>query len=312
MRIMQDLDLNLLRVFDTLIELRSVTRAAERLSLTQSAVSHALGRLRRALDDPLFLRSANGLQPTARAAEIAPKVREGLRQLRGALASPLFAPASATRRFTIAAGTYFCTLLVPMLVERLRCEAPGVTLHIVPITETLVSALDRGTIDLALAGYFSLPPRFVEEALYVEEMAWIAAVHHPLAKAPFDPAAIAATPRVMLWAGRPIDVQQTGVPDTLHEQNFLNGPPGPPLSELREDTHTVYDSQTAIEIVARTNLIALVPRRVAERAGQQGSIAILSPPIAVQSFQLSMFWHSRQKADAGLTWLRTLVMQSTG
>ena len=96
---MVEVDLNLLRVFDTLYELRSVTRAASRLGLTQSAVSHALGRLRRAIDDPLFVRAPGGLQPTARAVEMAPGVREGLVQLRGALSPTLFDPASAVRRF---------------------------------------------------------------------------------------------------------------------------------------------------------------------------------------------------------------------
>ena len=307
---MQTQDLNLLRVFDTLIELRSVTRAAERLGLTQSAVSHALGRLRRELGDPLFLRSANGLQPTARAEEIAPGVREGLRQLRGALAAPLFDPAQAARRFTIAAGTYFCTLLVPMLVERLRREAPGVTLHIVPITETLVSSLDRGTIDLALAGYISLPKRFFEERLYVEEMVWVAAARHPLAEAPYDPVGIAAAPRVILSAGRPLNVSQAAAVDALHEQHFLTGPPGVAPKFAQEDAHTVYDSQTAIEIVARTNMVALVPRRIAGRAGRHANIAILSPAIAASSFDLSMFWHSKHKTDAGLAWLRRIIVQS--
>jgi len=309
---MQNPDLNLLRVFDMLVELRSVTRAAERLGLTQSAVSHALTRLRRELDDPLFLRSANGLQPTARAEEIAPGIREGLRQLRGALASPLFAPPHAARRFTIAAGAYFCTLLVPALVERMRREAPGVTLHIVPIAETLVSSLDRGTIDLALTGYVSLPPRFVEETLYVEEMVWVAAADHPLASGPFDPAGIAQAPRVMLSAGRPIDISQASAADALHAQHFLTGPPGGTPSSPQEDTHTVYDSQTAIEIVARTNMVALVPRRIAARAGQREAIAILNPTIAASSFGLSMFWHSKQKADAGLAWLRGMIRQSIG
>ena len=200
---MKEPDLNLLRVFDTLIELRSVTRGAARLGLTQSAVSHALGRLRRELGDPLFLRSADGLQPTARAEQIAVGVREGLRQLRGALASPSFDPAQASRRFTLAGGAYFCTLLVPVLVERMRREAPGVTLRIVPLAESLFSSLDRGTIDIAFAGDIVMPPRFVEEPLYVEEMVWISAVGHPLSAAPFDPAGIAAAPRVMLAGGRP-------------------------------------------------------------------------------------------------------------
>ena len=307
---MPNADLNLLHVFDTLIELRSVTRAAERLGLTQSAVSHALRRLRSALDDPLFLRSASGLQPTKRAEEIAPGIREGLRQLRGALAAPMFDPAHAARRFTIAAGAYFCNLLIPTLVERLRREAPGVTLHIVPITETLVTSFDRGTIDLALAGYVSLPKRFIEEALFVEDMVWVAAADNPLAQAPFSRAAIARAPRVVLSVGRSTDVSQAVTVDALHEQHFLTGPPGVVSQGIPEDAHTVYDSQTAIEIVARTAMVALVPRRIAVRAKQYVAITILGPVDVRPSFDISMFWHSKHKADAGLAWLREIILQS--
>src|ERR1700761_3785311 len=110
---MIDLDLNLLRTFDALMEHRSVTRAASHLGVTQSAVSHALARLRKTLDDPLFLRGPTELQPTTRAAEMAGGVRRGLLQFQGALAGTAFEPARAERHFTIAASTYFCTQLIP-------------------------------------------------------------------------------------------------------------------------------------------------------------------------------------------------------
>src|SRR3546814_5499681 len=96
---MNELDLNLLRIFDALIEQRSVTRTANRLGLTQSAISHALARLRQSIGDPLFVRVAGGLQPTARAIEIAPGIRQGLLQFRDALSPSLFDPATAKRRF---------------------------------------------------------------------------------------------------------------------------------------------------------------------------------------------------------------------
>ena len=147
---MREIDLNLLRVFDALIELRSVTRAADRLGLTQSAISHALGRLRRTVDDPLFVRQPGGLQPTARALEIAPGVRQGLTQLRGALSPLPFDPATAVRRFRISAGSYFCALLVPDLAARARARAPGISFSIVAPASDLLASLDEGAVDLAL------------------------------------------------------------------------------------------------------------------------------------------------------------------
>src|SRR5438067_7239120 len=119
------LDLNLLRVFDALIEERSATRAGERLGLSQSAISHALNRLRYVLDDELFVRVAEGMRPTPRACEIAPRLREGLLQLQLALAPAEFDPLSTTRRFTIACTEYVGTVLMPRAVAKLRALAPN-------------------------------------------------------------------------------------------------------------------------------------------------------------------------------------------
>src|SRR6202007_1887491 len=112
------LDLNLLRVFDALIEEHSATRAGERLGLSQSAISHALNRLRYVLRDELFARMPDGVSPTARAAEIAPRLREGLLQLQLALGPAKFDPARTERRFTIACTEYAGTILMPRLFAR--------------------------------------------------------------------------------------------------------------------------------------------------------------------------------------------------
>jgi DNA-binding transcriptional LysR family regulator len=124
------LDLNLLRVFDALLEERSVTRTGARLGLTQSAVSHALSRLRLVLDDALFVRKSGGVEPTPRALEIGPALHAAIRQMQEALSPPLFEPRTAERRFTLAAGPYACTILAPSLVERLHRTAPAVALQI--------------------------------------------------------------------------------------------------------------------------------------------------------------------------------------
>src|SRR3569623_1203770 len=122
-------DLTLLRLFDTLYEERSVTRAAARLSLTQSAVSQALGRLRDAFEDDLFTRGPGGLLPTARATELAPRVHGILVTIREAFAPATFDPATSERSFTIAGGQYFARLIFPKLVARARMAAPNVGLR---------------------------------------------------------------------------------------------------------------------------------------------------------------------------------------
>jgi len=148
-----------------------------------------------------------------------------LRQLRGALTSPIFEPALASRRFTIAAGAYFWALLVPQLVQRLGQEAPDVALRFVPIAETLISSMYRGAVDLALAGYIAMPRRFVEAPMHTEEMVWVAAIDHPLAHAPIDPVGIARASRVMLSVRRKLDPSQSAAVDAVQDQNFLSEPP---------------------------------------------------------------------------------------
>src|SRR5438128_12326610 len=137
-------DLNLLRVFDALVEERSVTRAGERLGLTQSAISHALNRLRHVLHDDLFVRGAEGMHPTVRAAEIAPRLRQGLHQLQVAIAPAAFVPRDTERRFTVACPDHVAIALLPQLIARLGREAPRATLRVHPTSLGVAEPLDSG------------------------------------------------------------------------------------------------------------------------------------------------------------------------
>ncbi|MBA2932610.1 LysR family transcriptional regulator [Sphingomonas sp. CGMCC 1.13654] len=295
---LMEIDLNLLRVFDTLMELRSVTRAADRLGLTQSAVSHALGRLRQALDDPLFVRGAQGLQPTARAAEMAGGVREGLRRISQTLAPAHFTARDNGRRFSLAAGTYFCMLLIPALVEHMRIEAPAVSLRIVPVSDQLVAALDRGDVDLAFGTFARAPGRFVIEPLFEDEMVWIAARGSAEARRPFDAARVAALPRVSIVARGPFDASPPGGGDERLIGGYADAAAG------LEETTIVYDSYTAVTLVAATDMVAIVPRRLAERSAD--SVVALGPG-GERSLQIAMLWHARHRADPAFEWLRGVI-----
>jgi DNA-binding transcriptional LysR family regulator len=305
---MIEIDLNLLRVFDTLIEVRSVTRAAGKLGLTQSAVSHALRRLRDALDDPLFVRAPGGLQPTARALEIAPGVREGLAQLRGALSPTEFVPETAQRRFTLAAGSYFCALLIPGLIARIRAAAPDVTLRIVPFGPELLSELDEGGVDLALGAFTRVPSRLSSEGLYREELVWIAAAANPIARAPFDAEAFAVAPRLTISADRPFAGLRAAAPDGGLERRLIAETGETEPLALGDDAGIVYDSLTAIGIVARTDMVALVPRRFAERDHPARGVVPLDAP-EEGGIDLMMLWHGTGDDDPGLAWLRGVIRE---
>jgi DNA-binding transcriptional LysR family regulator len=293
-----EIDLNLVRVFDTLMELRSVTRSADRLGLTQPAVSHALARLRRALDDPLFVRSAQGLLPTARALEMANGAREGLRLLNQVLSPSQYASPGGGRRFTLAAGPYFCMLLIPAAIERARIAAPTVSFSIIPVSEQLVNMIDRGDVDLAFGTFARAPGRFVVEPLFEDEMVWIAACNDAEAGLPFDAERILARPRVAIAARGPFDAATS----TADDDHVTNGYAVP--ASMLDNATVVYDSQTAIALVASTDMVALVPRRIAERASD--SVAIIGPGSG-RPLPLSMLWHARHRADPAFEWLRDLI-----
>ena len=129
-----DIDLNLLRIYDILYDERNVTRAAARLFLTQSAVSHALARLREVLGDPLFVRIPSGLRPTERAHRFAPRLRVALAEIRSMVANPTFDPAKTSQRFIISGAHNFRALIVPSLIALARRSAPGITLQIVNVS----------------------------------------------------------------------------------------------------------------------------------------------------------------------------------
>ena len=174
---MMDFDLNLLRVFDLLYEERSVTKAATRLHLTQSAVSHALARLRDMLGDPLFVRMSSGLQATERAHQLAPRLRMALADIQSAVAAPSFDPAKSNRHFTISAGSYFSGIMA-CLFGVLRRQAPGVTLQVTK-SYNLTQALDQQQVDVVLGAFDKVPARLRSEVLFHDELVWVIGAHNP-------------------------------------------------------------------------------------------------------------------------------------
>ena len=292
------IDLNLLQTFDALYELRSTTRAADRLGLTQSAVSHALRRLRDAFDDPLFVRSGRSLQPTARAMEMAPKVHAGLLRLRGALASSTFDPATARRTFTLAVGSYFCTLLAPKLIASVRQIAPGIVIRLVPLDKDLPAMVEDGSVDLSVGLFDHVPDRFVTRPLFSDEFAWIAATDHPLVGRPVKQEEVDRQPRLQIGTVHPF-----GMPSALIEIRQVADVAGLQMSYGAEPAAVAYEGLTAIATVGSSNLVAQVPRRLAEAIGQSMGVVCLDAPSQSVTFKLSALWHRRLQNDAGILWL---------
>ncbi len=282
---MMDIDLNLLRIFDILYDERNVTRAAARLFLTQSAVSHALARLREVLGDPLFMRIPSGLQPTERAHQLAPRLRVALAEIRSVVATPTFDPANTRQRFTISAGPYFCMLIVPSLIALARKSAPGITLQIVNISANLAQALDQQQVDIALGAFDRVPPRLRSEELFRDEKAWaIGASREP-------PARNDLVLRVIL--------------ETDDEAG------SPPSAQRASASMMVHDPATALAVAAATDMVTLVPRRYAKACASSAQIRIIDfPQDRAETIELSMLWHSRVHDDPGSLWLRALIREA--
>lgn len=309
---MGDFDLNLLRVFDLLYEEESVTKAAARLRLTQSAVSHALARLREILDDPLFVRVPMGLQPTERAHQLAPRLRMALADIQSAVAAPIFDPAKSKRHFTISAGPYFYGITVA-LMDLLRRIAPKVTLQIVNTNPYITQALDQQQVDVVLGAFDKVPARFRSEVLFHDELVWVIGAQHPLANRHLDHKTLLAQPRLGITPTLPSERPPVPGRDELvrhaivglGDESESNGPL-PATKQM-----LVYDADLAMAVTAATDMVALVPRCYAETCASSGQIRVIELPKGrLKPIEIMMTWHSRQHDDPGSTWLRQVIRDS--
>lgn len=308
----QTLDLNLLRVFDALAEERSVTRAGERLGLTQSAVSHALNRLRYALEDELFVRGPEGMTPTPRAAEVWPELRRGLGQLQHALAPTEFDPASADRVFNLSASAYLCEVLLPRAIMRIREEAPGVELRIRSPDPNQAEGLETGRLDLAIGVFGRVAEVFARERLFEERLIWAVRADHPAAAEPLSldrlrelPLVLLAPPSSERAAGeRPgRGIERLGLWDDLGSDRTPLG-----RGALERIKVVVDTAHAALAIVGRTDMAALVPRRLAMTWSHMHGLKLAElGDEAAPATPVEAVWRADQSTHPALTWLRSVL-----
>ena len=208
------------------------------------------------------------------------------------------------RRFTLAAGAYFCLLLVPGLIERLRAAAPGVSVRIVPVAGDLPAELDDGVVDLALGAFGPVPARLPSQSLFGDELVWIAAIDAPIATQRLSAAQLQATPCLQVGTPRPFGVPQALVGEGGLDLRGVADTWGRRGEGDVQDRGVVYDGLTAAMIVARTDLIARVPRRIAESMAVRSSVAVLATEDDPVTLDLGMVWSAKFEADMGLAWLR--------
>lgn len=284
------LDLNLLRVFDAVLHERTVTAAAARLALTQPAVSNALGRLRRLLGDPLFVRTASGMEPTPFARGVAEPVRQALALLETALAQgPGFEPATATRSFRFYMSDVGQVEFLPPLVERVQRVAPGVKLEAVGLDpEDIADALGSGAIDVAVGFLPGLGPPVARRALFKDPYLCLMRADHPLER---------LTRKTFMEASHALVTYRAGGHRVIEEALERSG--AARRIALRVPHFTVVPM-----VLERTDLILTLPARVARVYERRGNFKSLTPPIPIPPAEVAVHWHERFDADPGNRWLR--------
>ncbi len=292
------LDLNLLRVFHQLLRDKRVSAVAQALGMSQPAVSSALGRLRAALGDELFLRTPRGMEPTPYAQQLAEPVAlalDGLQQALNVRAS--FTPASSTRRFTLAMSDVGEMYFLPVLVDALAQEAPGVTLQVVSVTHpALKDDMASGRIDLALGLLPQLQAGFFQQALFRQPYVCLMRQGHPLATKP-------RLTLKALAAAEHVHVQAAGTGHGRVDAALA-------AQGLQRRFRLTLPHYVALgDVLGHSDLIATVPERFALRVARPFGLALRPLPLAVEGSAIHQFWHGRLHRDPGHQWLRALVLR---
>jgi DNA-binding transcriptional LysR family regulator len=310
------LDLNLLRVFDALIEERSVTRAGERLGLTQSAISHALNRLRYVLEDELFVRAPEGMRPTPRAAEIAPRLRQGLLHLQLALTPAEFVPEQTSRRFTIICGEYVGAVLIPALLARLREAAPNAEFRIWPSNTGVAEALLAGRADLAIGSFRRVPEWFACAPLFHETRVWVVSADHPAAWQELTLERLAALPHLIISATGEDEQAVAGyVVDHGLERLVMRSEVGLLQGALAARGLTRVVGLTtphflaALAVVSQSDMAAPLPRRLAAAFAGVYRLKLFEPPYTSPPFEIMALWHREHGSEPATLWLREVLRQ---
>lgn len=291
------LDLNLLVAFDALLSERSVTRAAQRVGLSQPGMSNALGRLRRLLNDPLLVRQGATLVPTARAEALVAPVHEALELIRGALDAPLrFDPATDRRSFRLSCSDYSVLMLIGPLVRALAAEAPAVVVEVVPRLADAPRALANGDVDLVIE-----PPEIMGDAdleslrLWDDHWAccvWEGNTHVGKRMTLERYTALGHLIYSMGGAGQPV-----ALPD-LHFGR---------LGIPRRIEVSVESFLLAPFLLQGTDLVTLIPKRAEAFLRRIGDIRVLESPIDLPGLVETLWWHSRSTTDPAHAWLRTRI-----
>jgi DNA-binding transcriptional LysR family regulator len=284
------IDLNLLVLFDAVLKAQHVGRAAAELSVSPSAVSHGLGRLRRLFEDPLFLRTPKGVVPTDRAVQLAPTIADILSRVKSVVATGTpFEAATSTRRFTLGMPDSVAAVIMPALLARTRVLAPLIDLSVKQVfPQTALADLETRSIDLVIAPIAEPPARFVATPIFEESFVIAARAGHPFLASPSLKRYTAAQHLLVSFSG-----DAYGFVDQLLEKQGLS----------RRVALVVPQFMLALAALAETDLLAALPVSLVRLHGARFGVASVASPFPLRNDKLCAIATRAALLDAGLAWL---------
>ena len=294
-------DLNLLKVLDALLREGSTVRAGERIGLSQPAVSAALGRLRHALGDELFVRRGQGLEPTDHARSLVVPVREVLDAVEGILAGPEFDPATSDAVFRLSGSDFFAEMLMPALAERLSREAPGMRVHLVDLVpDSYVGTLDRYEVDLALIPSMTFPDWVDHRGVFWSGFSAVAREGHPRLRG-IEPGG--QVPIDLFCDLGHVLFSPEGKAKAMGDAALAA------VGRERRVAMTLPVFSGVWRAVADSDLIALMPTQLCHRVASKAGLTVYAPPMPIDLVLIEMIWPRRATSSPAHRWLRGVVAE---
>lgn len=294
------IDLNLLRVFETVYAERNLSRAAKRLGLTQSSVSNALARLREALGQSIFVRSGHGVIPTPFADSIAVDVNRALALLRNALRDPGgFDFASSERRFSIICSDYSAAVIIPRLLSALQTLAPHISLVVLNLQDgdDIGPALTSGDADLAIGNLSFLSMTVRQQRLFEDKYLVLARKGHPATKGVWGANTFLQYPQILV---NPYNPYTKCAP--WYDQDGARLLDADPVVAIHAPSFLAMPY-----LLATSDCLAACPGRLAHDFVKMHPLQIFEAPFPKQPVSIGQYWHERQHNDAGHRWLREQI-----
>ena len=300
------IDLNLLVYLDVLLREGSVTKAAQQLGITQPAMSNGLRRLRVLLDDPLLVRTSEGMTATERARELQPVIRKALGELEIALQPQQNFNASGSNRvFRLMVSDYAESTLIPELVKRLRVEAPDVILDVLTPSDVTFKDVEAGKVDMAINRFDEMPQSFHQMTLWQDDFVCLLNPDHPGVNN-FNLQAYLASNHI--WVSKTGMGAGVGIdPDKVVRLGWVDHALAK-LGHKRKISVFTRHYQMPALLALNNDLVATLPRKVADMQAEAASLVVLDPPFKIPSFELKIAWSPLLQHHSAHRWLRRTIV----